>query len=67
MVAQAVPMPRSRLHRFIEAILPWYSVEEEARRDARSEAIRQRSIAARMTAERIRADYEKAGARVSRR
>lgn len=41
----------------IEALLPWYSAEEAAEHDARTEAIRQKSIAARVSAERLRNDY----------
>lgn len=41
------------LRRAIERALPWYDVEEEARRDAHTEAIRRRSIAARIRLERL--------------
>lgn len=65
--ARVAEMPRSRWHRFVESILPWYSVEEEQERNARSAAIRDKSIAARINAEQVRTAYEKAGARVTRR
>lgn len=58
---------RSRWHTFIERILPWFDREAEDARNARTEAIRQRSIAARITTEQIRTDYAKAAARVSRK
>lgn len=48
---------RSRWHRFIEWFLPWYDPETEDRRNQRTEAIRQRSIAARTNLERIREAY----------
>jgi hypothetical protein len=60
-------MPKSLWHRMVEALMPWYDAEKEAERDRHTEAIRQRSIGARQNAEVIRAAYEKAGARVTRR
>ena len=49
-----VPDP---IRRIIERFLPWYDPEEEARRDARTEAIRVRSIKARVAAEAIQQPY----------
>lgn len=47
------------IRRLIERILPWYDPEEEARRDARTEAIRRRSIAARITLEQLTPEAQK--------
>ena len=47
------------VRRIVERILPWYDPELEARRDARTEGIRQRSIRARIAAEAIRDRYER--------
>lgn len=58
---------RDVLHHAIEAILPWYDPAEKARRDARTEAIRQRSIDVRMKVEQIRAAYRESGERQQRR
>lgn len=44
----------SRLRALVERLLPWYDAAEAARHDRRTEAIRQRSIRARMAAERLR-------------
>ena len=44
----------SRFRALVERVLPWYSAAAEADHDARSEAIRQRSIRARVRAERLR-------------
>jgi hypothetical protein len=44
---------RARLRRLIEDWLPWYDHDAEAKRSARTEAIRVRSIAARREAERV--------------
>lgn len=44
-------MPRSRWHRLIEAVLPWYDPEAEAQRDERSHAIHEQAIEARIKAE----------------
>ena len=44
---------RDQFRRLIERLLPWYDVEEEARRAARTEAIRRRSIAARISIEQL--------------
>ena len=56
-----------RFRRLVEWMLPWYDPEQEAARDARSEAIRQRSVAARINSERIRQDYAAAAKRIQRR
>ena len=58
---------RSRWHRLVESILPWYDPEQEAARDARSEAIHERGVAARINSERIRQDYAAAAKRIQRR
>lgn len=47
------------VRRIVERILPWYDPELEARRDARTEGIRLRSIRARIAAEAIRDRYER--------
>jgi hypothetical protein len=44
---------RARLRRLVEDWLPWYDHDAEAKRSARTEAIRLRSIAARREAERV--------------
>lgn len=59
-------MVRSAWRRLVEAALPWFDRAEEDRRDARTESIRQRSIAARLEAERIRRDYAAAAKRLQR-
>lgn len=56
--------PRSRVHRIIERLLPWFDPAEKARRDARTEAIRQRSIAVRIHTEHVRAAYRRAADRL---
>lgn len=48
---------RERLMAAIERMLPWYDPVLEARRDARTERIRQRSIRTRKFAERRLASY----------
>lgn len=44
---------RGRFRRAIERAIPWFDPDEAARRDARTEAIRRRSIAARLSAEQL--------------
>jgi hypothetical protein len=44
---------RSRWRRFVERLLPWYDPEAERARNARTEAIRLRSIRARIESERV--------------
>jgi hypothetical protein len=44
------------------ALMPWYDARAERERDDHTEELRQRSIAARISAERIRLDYEEAAA-----
>lgn len=44
---------RGSLRRAIERRLPWFDPDEAARRDERTEAIRRRSIAARISAEQL--------------
>ena len=44
---------RDQFRRLVERLLPWFDVEEEARRAARTEAIRRRSITARITLEQL--------------
>jgi hypothetical protein len=55
---------RSRWRRFVEALLPWYSPEEEARRNAHTQEIRRNAIAARLNAEKVRRDYALMDARL---
>ena len=55
------------IRRFIEHILPWYDPKVEAARNARTEGIRQRSIAARIAAEEVRMAYMVAAERARRR
>jgi len=64
-------VPNNPFHRLVERWLPWYDPELEARRDARTEAIRLRSIAIRIRIEsmgvrELRAAYFRAGLRVNR-
>ncbi len=50
-----------RMHRLLRRIFtPWWDPEQERRAEERSEEIRQRSIYARISAERVRADYAEA-------
>ena len=56
-----------RLLRMVERwLMPWYNRADAERAKEHSEAIRQRSIAARIESERVRAAYAKAGARLVR-
>ena len=55
------------IRRFIEHVLPWYNPKVEAVRDARTERIRQGSIAARIAAEEVRMAYMVAAERARRR
>ena len=57
---------RDRLRAVIERFLPWYDRAEEARRDARTEAIRRHSIAVRIQTERVREAYRQAADRMER-
>lgn len=57
---------RDRLRRLVEAALPWFDPAEKARRDARTEAIRQRSVAVRIQTERVREAYRRAADRMER-
>lgn len=57
---------RDRFRFAIERLLPWFDPAEKARRDARTEAIRRRSIAARIQTERVREAYRRAADRVER-
>lgn len=57
---------RDRLRTIVERLLPWFDPAEKARRDARTEAIRRRSIAVRIHTERVRDAYRKAADRVER-
>lgn len=66
------PVRDDAFRRFVERLMPWYSREQEAERDAKTEAIRQRSIRARIQIERMtRAElhhaYRIAGRRFVRR
>jgi hypothetical protein len=59
---------RDPIHRLIE-MMPWYDRETERKREARTEQIRQRSIALRirvegMTHEDLRGAYKAAGCRL---
>lgn len=56
----------NRWHRVIEAFLPWYDRQAEARRNERTERIRRDAIAARIKAEEVRAAYAAAGRRLQR-
>lgn len=56
----------NRLRRLIEAILPWYDPSEERARATRSEALRVRSISARIEAERVRRSYVEYANRLER-
>jgi hypothetical protein len=51
---------RSRWRAFIETVLPWYDPAHERARNRRTEAIRVRSIAIRITAERVIEAYAQA-------
>jgi hypothetical protein len=57
---------RDRLRALIEDLLPWYDAAQESIRNARTEAIRQRSIASRIRSERVIAEYRAATALASR-
>lgn len=61
-------MPQlSRLERAIERLLaPWRSPEQAKAEHEHSEAVRQRSIAARIESEKVREDYAKMSRRISR-
>jgi hypothetical protein len=50
----------SRFHQFVEGLLPWFDPDAEQKRNERTEAIRQRSIRARINVEKLAADYRKA-------
>lgn len=50
---------RERLHAVVEDVLPWYDHEREAERDAKTEAIRQRSIGLRRLLERRTDNYRR--------
>jgi hypothetical protein len=56
----------SRWREFVENILPWFDATVERSRDRRTEAIRQRSIASRIRAERVIDDYRRASKLASR-
>ena len=63
-VNQAHPDMPDRWARFVERFLTsWYDAALERRRDARTEAIRQRSIRERIQAEPIIDEYKAADAR----
>jgi hypothetical protein len=53
-------MPGHRFRRLVERVLPWYDKPAERRRDQRTEAIRQRSIRARIHAEQVVEAYRAA-------
>lgn len=58
MPAIVVALEMSPLHRLLRRIfVPWWDPEQERKALEKSEEIRQRSIAARISAEKIRADY----------
>ena len=46
----------------VEVLLPWFDPVRERARNARTESIRQRSVAARQRAERVIEEYERADA-----
>jgi hypothetical protein len=54
---------RNKWRAWIEELLPWYSSARERQRDARTEAIRQRSISLRIRSERVLAQYRDADRR----
>lgn len=56
-VNQAHPMFGDRWSRFVQRLLPWFDPIIERRRDAATEAIRQRSIRERIRAERALGAY----------
>ena len=62
-VDQAHPIMPDRWARFVEWLLPWYEPARERQRNARTEAIRQRSIRERIRAERTIGQYEQADRR----
>lgn len=64
--AREVGRWRAHWHRLVERLLPWWDPEVERKRDERTEAIRQRSIAARIDAERTRVAYRSMGTRMRR-
>lgn len=51
------PTMRNTFRRLVERLLPWYDPEVERRRAANTEELRQRSIRARIEAERVRDAY----------
>jgi hypothetical protein len=63
--ASAVP-PLTRFDRLVARLLPGHSIDEQDRRIAKTEAIRQFSIGARKASERLIAEYERAD-RIGRR
>lgn len=62
-VNQAHPVMRDRWARFVEWLLPWFDPVSEHRRNARTEAIRQRSITTRIRSERVIEQYRQADRR----
>lgn len=65
-MAMAAPSMRETLRHLIARALPWYEPAKERERDRHTEAVRQRSIRARLQSERIIADYEQADAAARR-
>ena len=57
-----------RLLRKVERwLMPWFDRDEHEQETARGEAIRQRSIKARIDAEQVRSDYAAMSRRLARR
>lgn len=59
-------MVPKRIRRFVENLLPWFDPAVEAQRAERTEAIRRRSISARVNAEQVRAAYVQAARELRR-
>lgn len=55
---QAHPVLGDRWSRFIQRLLPWFDPNREARRNAETERIRQKSIRMRIIAEQRLASYQ---------
>ena len=60
MLVVGMASAKDRFRRIVEMLLPWYDPEAEKARNAKTEAIRLRSIAARVESERVIEAYRKA-------
>jgi hypothetical protein len=59
-VSEAVAKPLTGFERMVARLLPWFDLDAQEERIAKTEAVRRFSIRTRLSAERFVKDYERA-------